>query len=118
MICGVRVAALQKRLSRKKKTNQTAPGKAGSQNARCVELCQGKLDCIAVCDEVRVMICGVNYYNGNYVVSSDDTAAAAAAAAAAATNAVHDAVKDAIAEAARSSKEASEDAKKSMKEAA
>merc|ERR1719379_2057692 len=47
-----------------------APGAKGNAQSRCIELCQGKMDCISVCDEVRMMICGANQWNGvNYVSS-------------------------------------------------
>merc|ERR1719321_2501181 len=93
-----------------------APG--ATQSSRCIELCQGKPECISVCNEVQAMICGGTY---PYVYHADSTAAAAAAASAA-SSAVRDAVKEAVATAQAQSlaanKEAADSMKKAMAEAA
>lgn len=75
---------------------------------RCAELCQGKVECMEICDQVKTMICSANQV---VTVSRGDTTAAAAAAAAAASSAVQDAVKEGIREVSKTAKQASEDAR-------
>merc|ERR1719326_2165625 len=86
-----------------------------TQPSRCLELCQGKPECVSVCNEVRTMICDAHPVVVG--VSSSDSAAAASAAAAAATAAVRDAVKDAINEATTQSKKAADETQAALKNA-
>jgi len=95
----------------------SAPAPTAQKGSQCSTLCKGDDNCIAICGDVRNMICDASLAPGVMAVSSDSGASAAAAATAAA-NAVQAAVKDAVGQAAKAAQEAAKVAQAAVKQAA
>lgn len=90
---------------------------AAPKGAQCPVLCKGDEHCIAVCQDVRGMICDASFAPGVVAVAGDSSQVAAAAATAA-TNAVREAIKDAVGQAAQSARDSAKVAQAAVKQAA